>query len=173
MNIKNVKGKIILFLSVLSVCIILLFAFFLLPRPLLSSTTSVKEFIDSRNGDLGVEHIVALTEISSEYDLVFYYISDSYVTANFLIKDENGMYEDLVMTSGQSSNQVNSITSSTRQLNHSEKTLYWGIAQSPEWTINHPNSHQIVVDGLVLGYYLHNQPLDEEILDLKFVRSEP
>lgn len=83
------------------------------------------------------------------------------------------MYEDLVMTSGQSSNQVNSITSSTRQLNHSEKTLYWGIAQSPEWTINHPNSHQIVVDGLVLGYYLHNQPLDEEILDLKFVRSEP
>lgn len=165
----NINKKIVLLVSI---GIILLCAFFLLKRPHLSPTISVKEFIDSRNGDLSVEHIITLTEINSEYDLVFYYTSDSYIAANFLIKEENGMYEDLVMTSGQSSNRVNHITASTRQLHHSEKTLYWGIAQSPEWTINHPNSHQIIIDGLVLGYYLHDQPLSEEILDLKFVHSK-
>lgn len=135
-----------------------------------NSSISVRKFITSHNGNLGVERIIALTEVSDKFDLVFYETSKSQIAANLLVKDENGQYINLVMTTTQSKDYANHVVASSRISYLSENTLYWGIAQSPDWTINHPNSHQIVVDDLVLGYYFHNKSLDEETLDLQFVR---
>lgn len=144
----------------------------LIRLPSSNSSVSVKNFITSQNGDLGVEHIIALTEISDEFDLVFYYTLNHQVAANLLVKNEDEQYTDLVMTTTQSLDHINHITASSRTSHLSENTLYWGIAQSPDWTINHPNSHQIIVDELVIGYYFHDKSLDEETLDLKFVHSK-
>ena len=136
------------------------------------SSISIEKFISSQNGNLGVKQIIALTKASDMFDLVFYYTSSCKIAANLLVKDENGQYIALVMTTTQSLSDRNQISASSRIAYLSENTLYWGIAQSPDWTINHPNAHQIAVDGLIFGYYLHDKSPDEEILDLKFVQSE-
>lgn len=147
-------------------------AIFLLTNQNSKSAVSIKNYICAENGELGVEHIIALTEISDQFDLVFYYTSNGQIAANFLAKNENGQYTKLVMTSSQSLDHINHIIASSRVLGACESTLYWGIAQSSDWTINHPNAHQIVIDDLTLGYYIHNKSLDEETLDIKFVHSE-
>ena len=136
------------------------------------SSISIEKFISSQNGNLGVKQIIALTEASDMFDLVFYYTSNCKIAANLLVKDENGHYTALVMSTTRSLSDRNQISASSRIAYLSENTLYWGIAQSPDWTINHPNAHQIEVDGLIFGYYLHDKSPDEEILDLKFVQSE-
>lgn len=133
---------------------------------------SVKRFIDSRNGDLGIEQVIALTEVDDEFDLVFYYTLSHQITANILLKNEDGQYSDLIMTTAQSPDCTNRVLASSRVSCLSKNSLYWGIAQSSDWRINHPNSHQIVADTIVLGYYLHDKSLDEELLDLKFVYSK-
>lgn len=147
-------------------------AIFLLTNQNSKSAVSIKNYICAENGELGVEHIIALTEISDQFDLVFYYTSNGQIAANFLAKNENGQYTKLVMTSSQSLDHINHIIASSRVLGDCESTLYWGIAQSSDWTINHPNAHQIMIDDLTLGYYIHNKSLDEETLDIKFVHSE-
>ena len=147
-------------------------AIFLLTNQNSKSAVSIKNYICAENGELGVEHIIALTEISDQFDLVFYYTSNGQIAANFLAKYENGQYTKLVMTSSQSLDHINHIIASSRVLGDCESTLYWGIAQSSDWTINHPNAHQIMIDDLTLGYYIHNKSLDEETLDIKFVHSE-
>ena len=147
-------------------------AIFLLTNQNSKSAVSIKNYICADNGELGVEHIIALTEISDQFDLVFYYTSNGQIAANFLAKNENGQYTKLVMTSSQSLDHINHIIASSRVLGDCESTLYWGIAQSSDWTINHPNAHQIMIDDLTLGYYIHNKSLDEETLDIKFVHSE-
>ena len=152
-----------------AVCTLILCLFFLSKRPFSSSAVSVEEFIDSRNGDLGVESIIALTTLYDEFDLVFLYNTDDKVSANLLVKGEDGTYTGFDMTTSYYLDQVNRITGSSSLSYLPENTLYWGIAQSPDWVINHPDSHQIVVDNLVLGYYFHDKSLDEEILDLEFV----
>lgn len=163
------KKKIALLIAVCSIILCVL----LLSKPSSSgSTISVEEFIASQNGDLGIKHVIALTELSDEHDLVFYYTPDDYIAANIILKNNKGVYIGLVMTTTQSPEKLNRVTGSTRQAYLSEFTLCWGIARSPEWTIDHPNSHQIIIDDLVLGYYFHNKPLDEEILDLKFVHKK-
>lgn len=101
--------------------------------------------------------------------MVFYYTSDNRIAANIIVRNEDGEYVELVMTTTQPLEKVNRITGSSRQSFLSEYTLHWGIAQSPKWKIDHPNAHQIVVDNLTLGYYVHDKSLDEETLDLKFV----
>lgn len=162
--------KLVLLIAVSAVvCTAIICALLFSKWPSSDETVSVKEWIASRNGDLGVEQIIALTEVSDEYDLVFYYTADHQVAANFLVKDEGGKYTALVMTTTYSLDRTNQITGSTRQSHFADQTLYWGIAQSPQWTINYPDSHQIVVDELVLGYYIHHKSLDEEILELEFV----
>ena len=135
-------------------------------------SASVKNFIASKNGNLRVEHIIALTEVSDKFDLVFYETSQSQIAANLLVKDEEGQYIDLIMTTSQPLDHVNHVLASSRLSYLSENTLYWGIAQSPAWTINHPQSHQIILDDIVLEYYFHNKSLDEEVLDLNFVLNE-
>ena len=147
-------------------------AIFLLTNQNSKSAVSIKNYICAENGELGVEHIIALTEISDQFDLVFYYTSNGQIAANFLVKDESGQYIKLVMTSSQSSDHINHIIASSRVLGDCESTLYWGIAQSSDWTINHPNAHQIMVDDLILAYYLHNKSLDEEPLDIEFIHRE-
>lgn len=164
-------------LSALLVCVVLAnciitCVLLLLRQQFSDSTVSVKKFISAQNGDLGIERIITLTELSDEYDLVFYYTSDNCIAANILVKNENGKYVGLVMTTAQAPDHINYISASSRLSYLSEYTLYWGIAQSPKWTIDHPDSHQIIVDDLTLGYYLHNKPLDEETLDLKFVYTK-
>ena len=150
-------------------CSIIICTVVLLRHLTSSSSPSVKEFISSQNGDLGVEHIIALTELSDEYDLVFYYTSDNRIAANIIVKEKTGQYIGLVMTTTRELNDVNHISASTRQSYLSENTLYWGIAQSSEWTIDHQDTHRVVADELVLEYYFHNKSLDEEILDLNFI----
>lgn len=157
------------FVLLVAICAIILCVSLVLKQPSSNSPVSVKEFIESRNGELGIDHIIALTEVSNKFDLVFYTTSNDHIAANILIKNEDGNYVGFVMTTTKPLNKVNDISASSRQSYLSENTLYWGIARSPEWTIDHPNSHQIVIDDLVLGYYLHDKSLDEEILDLKFV----
>ena len=152
-----------------AVCTLILCLFFLSKRSFSSSAVSVEEFIDSRNGDLGVEGIIVLTTLNNEFDLVFLLNTNNQVSANLLVKSEDGTYTGFAMTTSQSLERVNCITASSRLSYLSENTLYWGIAQSPDWVIDHPDSHQIVVDDLTFAYYFHNKPLDEEILDLEFV----
>ena len=163
------KKSVFLIAVCAAVCTLILCLFFLSKRPFSNSAVSVEEFIDSQNGDLGVESIIALTTLNDEFDLVFLCNTDDTVSANLLVKGEDGTYTGFVMTTSHYLDQVNRITGSSRLSYLSENTLYWGIAQSPDWGINHPDSHQIVVDDLVLGYYFHDKSLDEEILDLKFV----
>lgn len=164
---KKYTLPIIVFGVIFSLIIVVILSIY----PYSSSPISVKKFVSSQNGTLGIERLIALTEISDEIDLVFYYTSNNQIAANFLIKNNKGQYVKLVMTSTRSVDDINNIVASTRILHLFEATLYWGIAQSPDWTINHPNAHQIVVDGLTLVYYLHDKSLDEETLDLEFVQS--
>ena len=95
--------------------------------------------------------------------------TNNQVSANLLVKSEDGTYTGFVMTTSQSLDRVNRVTGSSDSSYLSENTLYWGIAQSPDWVIDHPDSHQIVAGDLTLAYYFHNKSSDEEILDLEFV----
>lgn len=165
----HMKKSALLIAICAAVCALILCLFFLSKRPFSSSAVSVEEFIDSRNGDLGVEDIIALTTLNDEFDLVFYMDTNNQVSANLLVKSEDGTYTGFVMTTSQSLDRVNRVTGSSDLLYLSENTLYWGIAQSPDWVINHSDSHQIVADDLTLAYYFHNKSSDEEILDLEFV----
>ena len=154
---------------VVVLCIVL--GLFLLKR-IESKTVSVKELIDAKNGDIGVSQVIALTELTEEYDLVFYKTLKDHITPNIIVKDNSGYYIDLIMTSERALDGDDDVVGSSRNSLLPGHTLYWGIAQSQEWKINHPNAHQIVVDNLVLGFYFHDESLEEKTLDLKFVRIE-
>lgn len=166
---KGKKKGIILAIAVLAIilCILLL-----LRKSVVGSTISVQKFVDLQNGNVGVSQIIALTKLTNEYDLVFYYNQDNHITANILIKSEFGDYIGLVMTNSRSLDDVNHVVGSSRNSLLPGHTLYWGIAQSPEWKINHPNAHLIVVDDLALGFYFHDESLEERTLNLKFVHIE-
>lgn len=166
------RKKYVLPIILFIVSFALIIGVFFSTRSSSNSSISIEKFISSQNGNLGVKQIIAITEASDTFDLVFYYTSNGQIAANLLVKDEDGQYTELVMTTTQSLNDRNQVFASSRVAYLSENTLYWGIAQSPDWTINHPNAHQIAVDELILGYYLHDKSLDEETLDLKFVHSE-
>lgn len=162
------------FVQLIISCMVVLctiFGFFLL-KDMTAKAVSVKEFIGAKNGDIGVSQIIALIELTEQYDLVFYKTLDNQVTPNIIVKDNSGDYIDLVMTSTRSLDETNTVVGSSRNTLLSGYTLYWGIAPSPEWKINHPNAHLIVVDDLALGFYFHDESLEEKTLNLKFVHIE-
>lgn len=70
---------------------------------------------------------IALTELTTEYDLVFYYTSDNRIAANIIVRNEDGEYVELVMTTTQPLEKVNRITGSSRQSFLSEYTLHWAL----------------------------------------------
>lgn len=134
-------------------------------------SASVRELIASQNVGRGISHIVARTELTEQYDLVFYSALDNQIDAGIMIKDPDGTYTDFVLYSTESLEDKNEVTGAYDKSipGHS---LYWGIAQSPEWKLNHPMAHQIVVDELVLGYCFYPKSLDDEILeDIAFVST--
>lgn len=135
------------------------------------SAPTAQAFIESRLGEHSVQHVIVLTELTDEYDLIFYNTSPDSIAANILIKDLRGNYIDLITTTRIESTHVNFITGSTRNSKLPGHTLYWGIALSPEWRINHKEARQITVDSLSLSYYFHNAELDDEMLDLYFVNQ--
>ncbi len=88
-------------------------------------SASVRELIASQNVGRGISHIVALTELTEQYDLVFYSALDNQIDAGIMIKDPDGTYTDFVLYSTESLEDKNEVTGAYDKSipGHS---LYWG-----------------------------------------------
>lgn len=123
-----------------------------------------------------VYRTIAITELTEEYDLLIYSVAEhgetDSIEAAILIKDAKGRYQDISPFGRRKLSETNQVEACADRQSFPGHTIYWGIAESSDWVIDYEGAHQITVDGLTIGYYFHDKPL-EEALKLEFVKKAP
>lgn len=129
---------------------------------------SPQEFISDCWGYEDV-HIVALTELTDNWDQVFYTSSDNGLGHVVLLRDSNGHYIGVVgVGSGQL--EPDGHMHGTLMTKAPGCTLYYGMSTSPEWHLDVDYEgpiHRLSVNELFIEYFLYPKTMDEELLRQK------
>lgn len=136
-----------------------------------SKPSSPQELISSLWGDEDI-HITVITELTDNWDLVLYSSATKNLAEMVLEKDNRGCYTGEVVGAEhgnllENKNRVFAALLSKEP----ECTLYFGLAKSADWHIDYNGSvHRIVVNELILEYFLYPKTMDNELLHLEFVQ---
>ena len=140
---------------------------------ILSHPRSPQEFISDWWGFEDV-HVVALTELTDDWDLVFYTSPDHGLAVNVLNRDSDGRYIGTI-GSGQGRLEPDGRMHGSLISKDPSYTLYYALSTSPEWHLEMEKYdspiHRLVVDELMIEYFLYPKTMDEELLHQASVQA--